>query len=136
MDVMNSTTATTMKSPIQPATIQRSFFTYGSLLMLFATLVTSCSSAPANSSGAASLDPSSPEYQTQMKAAIDKAQECQAKGGNSKECAAGIDAAMKTGANGIEAEAKEKMQQYSACKSQGGSDETCSKQTGVTVSGK
>jgi hypothetical protein len=102
------------------------------LLMLIATLTTSCGSTPANSSSTPSLDPSSPEYQTQMKAALQKADECRAKGGSSKECSVDIDATMKAGSNGIVAEAKDKMQQYTDCKSQGGSDESCSKQTGVT----
>jgi hypothetical protein len=127
-----TSTAVTMKSLVRLTPFRFGSIVYGGLFMLLATLTTSCGSAPANSSSTSSLDPSSPEYQTKMQAAIQKAEECKAKGGNSKECAADIDTTMKAGANGIEAEAREKMQQYSDCKSQGGSDESCAKQTGVT----
>jgi hypothetical protein len=127
--------ATTMKSSVRLTSFQVGSIVYGGLFMLLTTLTTSCGSSPANSSSTPSLDPSSPEYQAKMQTAIQKAQECKAKGGSSKECAADIDATMKAGANGIEAEAREKMQQYTDCKSQGGSDESCAKQTGVTKTG-
>ncbi len=124
-----------MKSLVRLAPVRVDAIVYSGLLVAIATLATSCGSAPANSSSTPSLDPSSPEYQTKMREAIEKAQECKAKGGSSKECSADIDTTMKAGANSIEAEAREKMQQYSDCKSQGGSDESCSKQTGVTKTG-
>jgi uncharacterized protein YceK len=79
------------------------------MLLLITILVNGCSSANNQSKKSQSADPFGADYQAKMDEAIKQSQACQAKGGSPKECAAPIDAVMKSATDNFEAEAAAKF---------------------------